>query len=161
MANNLQVLTVLSSVIAALALVSTVGWISYATSDRLMPRARWDARLVASLVVGAWTANIVFHGLLAARSFRTLPAIGVFAAAAIGVWLGVRSVADIGLAARRDLRSIGRYLRALHRCRGSRLFALPLAVVLFLGWWSVLIIPMGSDTLTYHAVKAGLWVQEG
>jgi hypothetical protein len=34
-------------------------------------------------------------------------------------------------------------------------------VVLFVGWWCVLIIPIGWDTLTYHAVKAGLWVQGG
>ncbi len=161
MGNNLEVLAVLVSLTAALTLVSMVAWISYATSDRLMPRARWEARLVASLVVGAWTANIVFHGLLATGSFRTLPAIGLLGAIAIGVWLGGCSVAEVGAAARRDLRSIGRYLRALRACRGSRVFVVPLTVVLFLGWWSVLIIPMGWDTLTYHAVKAGLWVQDG
>ena len=161
MGNNLEVLAVWSSVTAALALVSMVVWISYATSDRLMPRARWDARLVASLVVGAWTGNIVFHSLLATGSFRILPAIGLLGATAIGVWLSGCSVADVGATARRDLRSIGRYLRALHRWGGPVVLALPLAVILFLGWWSILIIPMGWDTLTYHAVKAGLWVQEG
>ena len=153
------VLGVLSSTLAALVLVSTTGWISYGAAHYLVPRARWDTRLIALLVLGAWTANIVFHGLLTAESFRILPAIGLLGTCAIGVWMCRYSMADLRQDVRRDHQSISRYATTLRK--GSGLSTLPLAVLIFLGWWSVLIIPMGWDTLTYHAVKAGLWVQEG
>lgn len=118
--------------------------------------------LVRSVATGVgllWIATALFHLLAAFRLFALVPAAlcaGVLGGVAVRAAGGTPALAR---ALRRDgaaLRRIGRRVRRSPHRFWILAFALLAAPGLLR---AIAIPPLGWDTLTYHGVKAGMWVQ--
>lgn len=147
---------------AALFLVGAVLYGAQAAALRLLPDAGRSARWAAAAVLGCWAAICAFHLLSSLVLFRLPAALGLAAmtAAMVGAWSRV-SVRRLVSVLADDARCAALAVRggALGRRRLGRigLVALVGSVV----GRAVVLPPLGWDTMTYHAVKAGLWVQSG
>jgi hypothetical protein len=114
-------------------------------------------RAVATAIAGAWLATAGFAVLAGLRAF-TLPA--ALAATFVLAVLAWRHDPDALRALRRELRAWRRLSQRARRGRG-RTWCLALAFcALPVLLHPLLIPPLGWDALTYHAVKAALWVQD-
>ncbi len=144
---------------AAVGLALAFAWTSYLLADRLFPEAptstRWSAALVigvAALLVGFWLAASV-------GCFRlgcVLPAWGLLAAA-VHTALGRRPQPW------QRLRADGRRLVELICEPGyARWLGLGVAIVGVARLLRALAAPpLAWDALTYHLVRAGIWIQAG
>lgn len=123
---------------------------------RLLPHARVLERAAATAVCGLWMASVGFHALAALRLYALGPAL-----VGSGVLCGVALRVDRGIfgALRRDRRAFRRLARrALHGSeRAWNLAWLVCAAPIALH--ALLLPPLGWDSLTYHAVKAAMWIQ--
>jgi hypothetical protein len=129
---------------------------AYVLACRVQPGMRTTERAVAIAISGIWLATLGFH-LLATFQLFTLPAalVGCGALAALALWRDPLALRKLG----RELRAWRRLARAARR-GPERLWVLGLAAcalpVVLRPWLAP---PLGWDALTYHAVKAALWVQ--
>ena len=144
--------------LAAAALVLAACLVSYAMSSALIPRRPTLLRWIGTVVIGLWTANAAFHLLAALRAF-TLPAAFGGAALLMLVLSRSRLVAESRESLARDRRVV-RWLMQ-RRIPASRLwmigcFSLFGALLMIR---TLVVPPLSWDTLTYHAVKSALWVQ--
>ena len=145
-------------IVAALVLAATLGAAAYAVAGRLVPGAPARVRACGTIVAGMWIASAAFQ-LLARAHIYTLPAL----------LAGAAGLAALTFARRRELRAWAavdrRFVRRLARAaRASRWRGLVVAfaacaapVVLR----ALLVPPLGWDAITWHAVRAGTWVQAG
>ncbi len=129
---------------------------SYALAARLLPRVPATVRWLGAVLAGIWLATVGFH-VLAAAGWFTLPAalIGVTALVA----LLVPTTRGLGRTFARDARALrrlaARFRRSPHRGIATALFVCAAPVLL-----RPLFMPLVDwDTVTYHALKAGMWVQ--
>lgn len=146
-------------VIAAFMLISATAVAAYTVSARLCAQFPPMLRLCGGSLVGVGLATVGFFILSALRSFTL---IGSLASAGVLllVFVGRRSSrAAVAARVRGDARLLRRYLE-LHRKSPYRswtvaffILAAPFLLRTFVAP------PLGWDTLTYHGVKAGLWVQ--
>lgn len=148
----------LRSVAAAL---MAPGWLlfAYASARRLSGEADFLVRWVATAAALAWLQLVVFHLLSLAGIFSIGPAACVSAVlAGSGLLLlgGLRGARE-ALAQERSFA-----FRAWRLASRSphRYWVLAFAVLAAPGLLRAVILPpLGWDSLTYHAVKAGMWVQ--
>jgi hypothetical protein len=133
---------------------------AYATAARLLPRASTLLHWVGVGAAAAWIASAMFHLLSIFGGFR-LPVVlaSTFLAAGLATWIVGRQ--SIRSRMKRDLRWLRWLRRRVSRgtYRAVTLSVTLLATVVILH--SLLLPPLGWDSLTYHAVKAGTWVQRG
>ena len=144
--------------LAAAALVLASCLASYAISSALIPRRPTLLRWIGTVVIGLWTANAAFHLLAALRAF-TLPAALGGVALLILILSRSRLVAESRESLARDRRVV-RWLMQ-RRIPAPRLwmvgcFSLFGALLMIR---TLVVPPLSWDTLTYHAVKSALWVQ--
>lgn len=137
-------------------LVAGTALASYVLAARLLRREPATVRWLGVMVAGIWLATVGFH-LLAAAGWFTLPAAVV--AVTLLVALLVSAVPGWRGALARDARACRRlagcFRRSPERGIATALFVCAAPVVL-----RPLFMPaLGWDTLTYHALKAGMWVQ--
>jgi hypothetical protein len=153
-------LTILARSLAAELLVAGFFVMGYVTATRLVGRRSTLLRWVGSFAASAWIASALFHALSLVHAFRlscAVPCVGGLAL--IAVWLG--SDRSLGSWWRRELRWLVFVRRAL---RSSPYRTVVLAVSCLAAIviaHSLLLPPMGWDSLTYHAVKSATWVQRG
>jgi hypothetical protein len=144
---------------AALAVAAGLMIASYAIAGRVVPRGSRGIQLVSAVVVLLWIATALFHLLAAFHQFRlsmVMPAVALLVAA---TWRpGSRPLQRRFGRDRVFVRRLGRLI-----ARSRYRWALALfAAAMLPGLLRALIIPpLGWDALTYHAVKAGMWVQTG
>ena len=136
-------------------------YLSCSLSYRLLGRANVVRRWCATVLIAMWLMSAIFHLLLPLGQFRLsavllLLGLLVFAARLKGYPYSLflhRLWRDLSWFARVwRLNSASRYRWLIY------LFAL-FALVKCIR--SVLLPPLGWDTLTYHAVKAAMWIQSG
>jgi hypothetical protein len=147
---------------AVLALAIAAGFIlaAHATAWRLAGPRQPLARGLAAGVALASLATVAFHGLSAARRFEAVPALAVSVVLAAAAWRA-GGPGGIGRWLRADLRYLRR-VGALVRRSPHRWWILALSILAAPGLLrAVAIPPLGWDALTYHGVKAAMWVQNG
>ena len=156
-----ELLLTVAHFLSAEFLVLGSAYVSYLLALRLLGKVSLTLRLLAAIVIGMWLATTAFHVLILFDQFRLLSAV-VLLAVLIGstaVW-GV-SLHSIIRSMHEDIRCVSeawkRHQQSPYRWCSYVFFA---AVVLTLIRAATLP-PLGWDALTYHAVKAGMWVQEG
>ena len=144
--------------LAAAALVLAACLASYAISTAVIPRRPTLLRWIGTVVIGLWTANAAFHLLAAFRAF-TLPA------AFSGAVLLMLVLSRLGLVAE-SRTSFARDRRVVRWLMQRRISAPRLWMIGCFSLFGALLMirtlvvpPLSWDTLTYHAVKAALWVQ--
>jgi hypothetical protein len=153
-------LTPFARAVAAELLAAGLFATAYATAARLLPWASTLLHWVGVVVAAAWTASAIFHLLSIFGAFR-LPVVlaSILLAAGLATWIGGRQ--SIRSRMKRDLRwhqwLRRRVARSAHRAVILCIALLAAVVILH----SLLLPPLGWDSLTYHAVKAGTWVQRG
>jgi hypothetical protein len=120
---------------------------------------RWSAVWLS----GMWLATAGFHLLLPWGAFTLAPALAACTLLGLGAWFlpSGPGGAPLSAAAAMDARALRRLLQAYRRSPyrgGLFLFAalgLPLVVR------TLVLPPLAWDSLTYHSVRAALWVQSG
>ena len=150
---------------AATAALATIllgfGYASYGLACVGLPDGRASARLSAAVALLGWLLLAAFY-LLGILGLFTLVfgLVSALSSAALVVLVVRRSSVSVRALAVRDVHTAGAWLAALPV--GTRLL-LGLVVLLF----SLHLVrglvapPLGWDSLTYHLVKAGRWVQQG
>ncbi len=150
--------TLFARAVLAQLLVAEAFLASYAIALRLLPGAPTVLRWVGVAVCAALLATAGFHGLAAFGAFDLLHASASLTVLTVVVaWSASRGELRRSLA--RDIRFVGRIHRLCrdgpHRGVVLAFFVVCLPIVLR----PFVLPPLGWDTLTYHGVKAGMWVQ--
>jgi hypothetical protein len=150
----------LGRAVAAEMLAAGLFFTAYVAAARLLGRGRAPLRWVGVVVSAAWIASVEFHVLSAFRAFRLSGAV-----VAIGLSAALASRIGPGRSAcwfwKRDLLWLERASRRLvhGQYRGVVCCVSLLATIVIVH--SLLLPPLGWDSLTYHAVKAAKWLQHG
>lgn len=146
---------------AAALLTAGTGLAAFGVAVRIDGRApslrRWIATIAASPVVMTFT----FHALAPFGAFRLLPVLSVVALLAALATRLLGGVSAVRSLLRREVRFLGRSARlvASRPGRGASAAFFVCASPILLR--AVVAPPLGWDTFTYHALKAGMWVQGG
>jgi hypothetical protein len=146
---------------AAIFLLATL-YASQAVAIRLFPGRGRAVRWTAASLLGCWTAICVFHLLASLGQFRLLPALIVALAGSLATRWATRVEARQVLSLVAD--DIGTACRYLEGSGGPWRRAGRLALVSLVGTAvtrAIILPPLGWDSITYHAVKAAMWVQTG
>lgn len=142
---------------AAAWLIACTSFAAFVLARVLAPRARVLERAAATAISGAWLATAGFVVLAGVHAF-TLPAAlaGTFALAALAWRRERHALRSLRLELRAWRRIARRARRGRERtwCIALGLCALPVLL------HPLLVPPLGWDALTYHAVKAAIWVQD-
>ncbi|MQA30410.1 MAG: DUF2029 domain-containing protein [Luteitalea sp.] len=148
---------------ATVAILMAMGFlfVSQAVAWRLGGRCNTLTRWTAVLSVLTWSSTALFHLLISQRAFARWPALAVLALLAGAAWkLGVREGPRLPWL-RRDRvfarRAIGAFRRSRYRFIVAAFVLCALPPVLR----ALILPPLGWDALTYHTVKAAMWVQHG
>lgn len=146
---------------AAIGIAGGLALAAYVAAALASGRRGLLLRAVATVLALLWIASALFHLLATFRLFALVPAIvGVailagFAARAAG---GPRVLAR---AFRRDGAAVRR-IASKARTSPHRFWILAFALLASPGLLrGIAVPPLGWDTLTYHGVKAAMWVQNG
>ena len=144
---------------AALGIAGGFALAGYALAARLAGARPTPTRWLATLVAAAWLGTFAFHTLAAVRWFALVPALVASALAGTAGWLAAGRTRELTRALGDDARYVRRVGRRVRRSRHrwwiAAFFALASPGLLR----AVLLPPIGFDTLTYHGVKAAMWVQ--
>jgi hypothetical protein len=145
--------------LAAMFMVFALVYLSYALARRFFGSDCLSVRWSAASLFGLLLSTMGFHATMWIGQF-TLPAGLVLAAAALGVARNLLPLSSFGSGLASDLADLAAGLRRWH---GG--WIIPAVVFIFaalvIGAKTLLIPPMGWDTLTYHGIKAALWAQGG
>lgn len=130
-------------------------------SDRMLAKQGVLIRTLAALLIAATLLTLLFHGLLAVSLFDRVAAGLLLVAAIAGSHAaGFGHRAMIAVLAR-DARKLGRCIGRI-RSWPARAFYGVIALVVALSAARSIILPtVGWDSITYHYVKAAMWVQSG
>lgn len=142
--------------IAATWLVVCTTIAAYALARRLVPTLSRLDRWLATAIVGTWLATFGFHALSALRRYNlaaALVACGALAAAAFAFDPQVTRRLARELLGLRRMGVLA--LRGPHRLWVGTFVLCALPVVIR----ATAFPPLGWDALTYHALKAGKWIQ--
>lgn len=147
---------------AAELLVLGALYVACGVGQRLLPAATSAMRWTAICVAGMWLATVAFHLLLELHAFALPAALALMALAAAAVFLAARGRGGVVPRVRRDLARLAALLRPdLGHPAASAAKLLAVVFLCLIGLRAVLVPVVSWDSLTYHAVKAGLWVQRG
>ncbi|MFH0821338.1 MAG: hypothetical protein V2B18_01205 [Pseudomonadota bacterium] len=142
-------------------LVAGMFYVASGTADRILGLEAISVRWCGIIVVGLWITTVCFHVMAAAGIFG-LPAVVALTVCLVGLVrvTGYRVGALVnGL--RQDMLQCREFvLTSTNRFQKGLLVVLGIGAVL-VGCRSGLLPPLAWDALTYHAVKAGMWVQNG
>ena len=137
-------------------LVAGTALASYALAARLLRGVPAALRWLGIGVAGMWLATVGFH-VLAAAGWFTLPA--ALAAVTLLVALLVPTTPGLARTLARDARALHRLVACFRRSRYRGIATVLLICAAPVLLRPLFMPPMGWDTLVYHAVKAGLWVE--
>lgn len=150
--------------IAAVALAAILfcfGYSAYGVALSGLPLARTSMRLSAAAGLLGWLLLSGFYALGLLGLFSVAPAVVLASSTALLTHgLTRRTGVSVSAASLRDVRTARAWLASLPV--GTRLLLLGVAVYFAAQLVRGLIAPpLGYDSLTYHLVKAGRWVQRG
>ncbi len=134
-------------------------FVAYALTRAWVRERDLGVRLAATCIVFCWLLNILFSLLMTARMFAPLPATLVALVAALAV---IRTGIQPATCARSLTEA---WLEIRHRLAGNGKPMSTISILCFVLFVTlltvrVLALPLlGWDTMTYHGVKAGLWIQ--
>ncbi len=138
-------------------LVVAIALLAYEVERRLSARRSLALRALAIVVGSASIACLAFHLLSAFHAFRPAPVVVLCGVAVLAFVMPARILPRI----RRNLGSAARMATRIRRSPfrpGVLAAGLGLTIVTL---HSLILPPIGWDSLTYHAVKSALWVQRG
>ncbi|MBP7864351.1 MAG: hypothetical protein KA419_00265 [Acidobacteria bacterium] len=154
MESIVRTMTALLLALSFLFVAWVVGWRLKAVRGAL---GRW----VASLAFLAWFLSILFHLLAAVRGFALAPVTVLAGLSAAGAYIMAGGRKTLKTWGGREVVFLRRLSRAIRRSR-HRWVVLAFASLATPGLLRALVVPpIGWDTLTYHGVKAGMFIQNG
>ncbi|MBP1685294.1 MAG: hypothetical protein H6Q33_1437 [Deltaproteobacteria bacterium] len=134
---------------------------AYVLSLRLVGSRRIWIRWAGTIAGVIWLATALFHFLSFLRLFNRSCAVVSVLVLSLAVWSCCGKAKELLRALAHDrtlMRRTGRLcLRSRHRVMAALVIAFALPGL----FRALLLPPIGWDSLTYHAVKAGMWVQSG
>jgi hypothetical protein len=151
----------LSGVLATCMLWVCLFFVAYVAGARVCARLDTPTRWCAALAALAGVCTALFHLLAWTHRFTRVFAGVAAVALALGAWLMSGGYRQIELQLRRDWRFIRWVARHAFRHRYWLAAGFLTACALPAVARTVVLPPLGWDTLTYHAVKAAMWVQHG
>ena len=157
----LQSIDILLRAAAAEFLVLAFLYVGDALGQRCFSPSKTSVRWSIAILIALYAATIVFHLLSAVQQFRLLPAILLLGVVTLLVHRFVRPFVDFVRGLTIDLEDLAALLRA-HR-RDWRIVPVIAfgCVALVIVSKTLLIPPLGWDSLTYHCVKPAMWIQTG
>jgi len=153
------------AVVSGLLLASTfavlLGLAAYVTASTLCAHLQTLTRWAATVASLAGLCTVVFHLLAWLHAFNRWTVLACTALTAAIAWIRIGGAQELARRLRRErrfVRRVGRRLRrSPYRYVALALILLPLPAVAR----ALVLPPLGWDALTYHTVKAGMWVQHG
>jgi len=134
---------------------------AYVITSTFCARLHTLTRWAASVAVLAGICTAIFHLLAWERAFSRWSVLACTTAFAAVAWIRFGGWQQVGAHVRRDCRfarRIGRRLRhSPYRFIALAVILLPLPAIAR----AIVLPPLGWDALTYHSVKAAMWVQHG
>ena len=157
----LQSIDILLRAVAAEFMLVAFLYTGDAMSRRFFNPSKASVRWSVSILIALYAATIAFHLLSTVQQFRPFPAVLLLGVIALLIH---RFVQPFGIFARglaTDLGNLVELFRA-HR-RDWRIIPVIAfsCLVLVTAAKTLLIPPLGWDSLTYHCVKPAMWVQTG
>lgn len=154
-----ELLPFLSGVTMQMVFLISLGYIAYALCQRWFSGSSVGIRWCATCIIFCWFLSSLFSVLMSLRLFAPLPA-------AIAALIGFVLASRVWLRSTTCVHCFGddvTYIRDLIVQKGGNIWRIALACFLLLSALlaiRTLALPiLGWDSLTYHGVKAGLWVQ--
>jgi hypothetical protein len=148
-----------SGVVYAVAFTGTAFWFGYVLARRFVSNSSISTRWAAALTISFAEFVVAMHGLSAVSSFQRH-----WAVALLALLGGGAHVAFDGNAARATLRAdVSAGWSAVRRL-GMAPRVLLAACALLVGarlYRGLVAPPMGQDSIVYHLLRAGRWVQSG
>jgi len=147
--------------LAVAAILGSTGWIAFVLAVRLCGAAPASRRWAAAAIMAYWIASSLFLALAAFHAFRVAVVIVLLGTTAAVVHVRVGRPADAARVFRRDLRRLRKVTTRLFR-GWHMLIAVPMCgIVAVVALRGLAFPPLAWDSLTYHLVRAGRWVQAG
>ncbi len=157
----LQSIDILLRTVAAEFLALAFLYIGHGLTQRFFNPSSASVRWSAAILIALAAATFGFHMLAALQQFRLLPAVVLLGFVSLLIHRFVEPVAAFARGASRDLLN----LAGLFRAYGRDWRIVPVVVfacfTLLTVAKTLLIPPLGWDSLTYHCVKPAMWVQTG
>lgn len=146
----------------ALLLFGTIAWTAYLIALRLSPDPSTSVRWSAAALVCFWLLTSLFYGLAFVGLFRNWLVLPLSISGAVGAhWRLSRQGRALSVL-RADMQRSEEVLRGLARTPIVRWILLLAALVIGARLIRGLVAPpMAWDSLTYHLMRAGRWVQAG
>lgn len=134
---------------------------AYALAALALPRAPWATRWTGVVAVGGWLATAGFHALASIDAFRSPDALVAVALLTAVIYGSSRRRDIVARSFDRDRRAAARILARARRSP-DRALAIAFGVAALPVLLRALVVPpLGWDALSYHALKAALWVRQG
>ena len=136
-------------------------YLSYSLSYRLLGRATVVRRWCGTVLIAMWLMSAIFHLLLPLGQFRLSAVLFLLGLLVFAARLTNQTYSLFLQQLWRDLNWFARVWRLNSASRYRWLIYLFALFALVKCIRAVLLPPLGWDTLTYHAVKAAMWIQTG
>ena len=154
-------LAILEGTFFAILVVYTCAVIALPLSDRLLPRQHLLLRALAALLIAATMLTLIFHALLPFSAFTRVGVGALLLLSLAGARFAGLDHAAAAHVLARDVKTVARGLVQIQSWP-ARIFGGVVVLLLSVTALRSLMLPtIGWDSITYHYVKAGMWVQSG
>jgi hypothetical protein len=127
----------------------------------LLPAAGLPLRWSSSWSVGMWLAEVSFHALRGLHAFKLPFALLGCTALAGAARYAIPNALPVAHLLRREWRAVRALVALFRRSHHGLLSACFLGFALLVALRSLVVPPLGWDTLTYHGPRAALWLTTG
>lgn len=157
----LQSIDILLRTVAAEFLALAFLYIGHGLTRRFFNPSIASVRWSVTILIALFAATMGFHTLAAVQQFRLLPAMALLAVVGLLIHRFVEPFEAFARGISADLRGLAELLRA-HRTDWRIIPVIVLGCLALVSAAKTLLIPpLGWDSLTYHCVKPAMWVQTG
>ena len=156
-----EALSIIARALLAEFLAACLLFASYSLARRLTSGGSTAERYCALYLCGCWLLTAGFHALIGVGQFNLAGASALALLAGLLTWRFGASPRDVAQAIGSDWAEL-RATVARNWRSPLGLAVAPFALFAIVLLARVMVLPLlGWDSLTYHGVKAGLWVQQG
>ena len=146
-----------------LALILALGtlYVSFSAVGLLLPDGTVAQRICGLWVIALSLMSLCFHVLGVSGIFRVLPAVAIITVLTAVVRMRGQSFHSCAVQLRNDARLIHAFLSEEMTRFQKLILKILFGIAFCVAIRDCILPPLEWDALTYHAVKAGMWVQKG
>jgi hypothetical protein len=152
---------VISGTLVTLVLLYCTAMVAAPLARRALPSGGVSLQVLAAVVVGGVVLTLAFHLLLAVSMFTRTAAVALMAGVAIGSRAAGLRHSELVCLIRDCTVALRSVVAKLRWHPFDAVYGLALVFALISAARALMLPTVGWDSITYHYVKAGMWVQSG